>query len=134
MKILPPTTRTLGLFMALAMAMLHGPWALATDVPRQQVTDAAPLMRQALQAIDGTASGVLTGESANAISRRFQTQSPIHIDVRTERRYAQHGCARLRVLFWQDGVLLPGADKARRQSIEFGIDYCASGEPPASLQ
>ena len=130
MKILPPTTRTLGL----VMAMLHGPWALATDVPRQPVTDAAPLMRQALQAIDGKASGVLTGESANAICRRFQTQSPIHIDVRTERRYAQHGCARLKVLFWQDGVLLPGADKARRQSIEFGIDYCASGEPPVSLQ
>lgn len=130
MKILPPTTLTLGL----VMAMLHGPWALATDVPRPPVTDAAPLMRQALAAIDGKASGVLTGESANAISRRFQAQSPIHIDVRTERRYAQHGCARLRVLFWQDGVLLPGADKARRQSIEFGIDYCASGEPPASLQ
>ena len=91
-------------------------------------------MRQALAAIDGKASGVLTGESANAICRRFQTQSPIHIDVRTERRYAQHGCARLKVLFWQDGVLLPGADKARRQSIEFGIDYCASGEPPVSLQ
>jgi len=130
MKILPPTTRTLGL----VMAMLHGPWALATDASRQPVTDAAPLMRQALAANDGKASGVLTGESANAISRRFQTQSPIHIDVRTERRYAQHGCARLKVLFWQDGVLLPGAEKARRQSIEFGIDYCASGEPPASLQ
>ena len=132
MKILPPTTRMLGLVMA--MAMLHGPWALATDASRQPVTDAAPLMRQALAAIDGKASGVLTGEKADAISRRFQTQSPIHIDVRTERRYAQHGCARLKVLFWQDGVLLPGADKARRQSIEFGIDYCASGEPPASLQ
>jgi len=132
MKILPSTTRTLGLFMALAM--LHGPSALATDAPRQPVTDAAPLMRQALAAIDGKASGVLTGQKADAISRRFQTQSPIHIDVRTERRYAQSGCARLKVLFWQDGVLLPGADKPRRQSIEFGIDYCASGEPPASLQ
>tara|TARA_R110001599_G_scaffold94985_1_gene246747 strand:+ start:835 stop:1233 length:399 start_codon:yes stop_codon:yes gene_type:complete len=132
MKILAPTTRTLGLVMALAM--LHGPWALATDASRQPVTDAAPLMRQALAAIDGKASGVLTGESATAIGRRFQTQSPIHIDVRTERRYAQSGCARLKVLFWQDGVLLPGADKARRRSIEFGIDYCASGEPPVSLQ
>ena len=130
MKILAPTTRTLGL----VMAMLHGPWAMATDVPRQPVTDAAPLMRQALAAIDGKASGVLTGQKADAISRRFQTQSPIHIDVRTERRYAQSGCARLKVLFSQDGVLLPGADKKRRQSIEFGIDYCASGEPPVSLQ
>ena len=130
MKILPPTTRTLGL----VMAMLHGPWALATDVPRQPVTDAAPLMRQALQAIDGKASGVLTGDGADAIGRRFQTHSPIHIDVHIERRYAQSGCARLKVLFWQDGVLLPGAEKARRQSIEFGIDYCASGEPPVSLQ
>jgi len=136
MKSHTPTTRMPGLFMALFMALasFHCPLALATDIPRQPVTDAAPLMRQALQANDGTASGVLTGESADAISRRFQTQSPIHIEVRTERRYAQSGCARLKVLFSQDGVLLPGADKKRRQSIEFGIDYCASGEPPTSLQ
>jgi hypothetical protein len=133
MKNHTPTTRLfLNLFMALAMS--YCPLALATDIPRQPVTDAAPLMRQALLAIDGKASGVLTGESAHAISRRFQTQSPIHIDVSTERRYAQSGCARLKLLFWQDGVMLPGADKARRQSIEFGIDYCLSGEPPTSLQ
>ena len=125
-------TLVLNLFMALAVS--HSPLVLSANVPRVPVADASPLMRQALQANDGKASGALTGESADAISRRFQSQSPINIDVRTERRYAQSGCARLKVLFWQHGVLVPGADKARRMSIEFGIDYCLSGEPPTSLR
>lgn len=119
------------LFVALGMSQS---WAPAADVPRLPVTEVSPLLRQALQSSDGTASGILVGELAQAIGRRFQSPSPIHIDVRTERRYVQAGCARLHVLFRQDSVLLPGAADARRQSVEFGIDYCLTGEPPASRQ
>jgi hypothetical protein len=32
--------------------------------------------------------------------------------------------------FWQDGVLLPGASGPRRQTIDFGINYCRDGQPP----
>jgi hypothetical protein len=46
---------------------------------------------------------------ADAITKRFGATSPIFIDVTTEKRYAQPGCSRLKVTFWQDGVLLPGA-------------------------
>jgi len=137
MNIHAPTTRHLSLShmtLSIALSLSHSLCAWATDVPRFPVTDASILMRQALQANDGKANGVLTGESADAISRRFQAQSPINIDVRTERRYAQSGCARLQVMFWQDGVWLPDADRPRRQSIKFGIDYCLSGEPPTSLR
>ena len=86
----------------------------------------------AMQANDGQAHGVLTGDIAEAITKRFSASSPIYIDVSTEKRYAQPGCARLKVSFWQDGVTLPGAAAPRRQTVDFGINYCLDGRPPRS--
>ncbi len=105
----------------------------ADDPVRIPVPDARPVMRAALQATDGQAYGLLTGEMAEAITQRFRATSPIYIDVTTEKRYAQPGCSRLKVSFWQDGVLLPGATAPRRQTMEFGINYCLDGRPPESL-
>lgn len=105
-----------------------------TSVSRMPVKDARVLMVMALQAPDGKAHGTLTGESADAISQRFKANTPISIDVTTDKRYRQPGCSRLKVTFWQDGVWLPGAQAPRKQSIEFGINYCLDGLPPKSLQ
>ena len=107
--------------------------SLADDVLRTPVPDARPLMLGALQATDGQAHGVLTGEMADAITKRFGATSPIYIDVTIEKRYAQPGCSRLKVTFWQDGVRLPGAMAPRRQTMDFGINYCLDGRPPGSL-
>ena len=90
-------------------------------------------MLAALQALNGEAHGVLTGDLADAISKRFSATTPIFIDILTERRYRQAGCSRLKLSFWQDGVLLPGAKAPRKQTIEFGINYCLDGMPPKSL-
>lgn len=106
----------------------------ADDVVRTSVPDPRPLMLAALRASDGQAHGILTGEMADAITRRFGATSPIFVDVTTEKRYAQPGCSRLKVSFWQDGVLLPGALSPRRQTIDFGINYCLDGRPPQSLK
>ena len=106
----------------------------ADDPVRTPVPDARPVMLAALQASGGQAHGVLTGEMADAITRRFGATSPIFIDVTTEKRYAQPGCSRLKVTFWQDGVLLPGATTPRRQTMDFGINYCLDGRPPKSLK
>ena len=105
----------------------------ADDVLRTPVPDARPVMRAALQANDGQAHGLLTGEMADTITQRFGATSPIYIDVTTEKRYAQPGCSRLKVTFWQDGVRLPGAMAPRRQTMDFGINYCLDGRPPGSL-
>ena len=107
---------------------------LADDRVRTPVPDARPLMLTALQAADGQAHGILTGALADAITKRFGATSPIAIDVTTEKRYAQSGCSRLKVTFWQDGVLLPGATTPRRQTMDFGINYCLDGRPPKSLR
>jgi len=100
---------------------------------RTPVPDARPVLLAALQSADGTAHGMLTGEIADAITKRFEATSPIYIDVSTERRYREPGCSRLKVHFWQEGVRLPEAKAPRKQTIEFGINYCATGLPPKSL-
>ena len=106
----------------------------ADEVPRAQVPDPRPVMLAALQSVNGEAHGILSGEIAEALTQRFAATSPIYIDVTTEKRYAQAGCARLNVRFWQDGVLLPGASTPRRQTMDFGINYCLNGQPPHSLK
>lgn len=116
----------------LASLMMSGAMVRA-EVVRTPVPDARPVLLAALRSADGTAHGVLTGEIADAITRRFEATSPIFIDVSTERRYREPECSRLKVLFWQEGVLLPGAKAPRKQTIEFGINYCATGLPPKSL-
>lgn len=118
--------------MAAGIQVMWG--AHAQEPVRTPVPDARPVLLAALQAADGTAHGVLTGEVAEAITQRFEATSPIYIDVSTEKRYRQPGCRRLKVLFWQDGVRLPEAKTARRQTIEFGINYCLDGLPPKSLR
>ena len=107
---------------------------IADDLLRAPVSDPRPVMLAALQSVDGEAHGILSGEIADALTQRFAATSPIYIDVTTEKRYAQAGCARLKVRFWQDGVLLPGTSSPRRQTIDFGINYCLDGQPPQSLK
>ncbi len=117
---------------ALLVALLCQVAAWAEPV-RTPVPDARQVLLAALQAADGAAHGVLTGEMAEAITQHFRTTSPIYIDVSTERRYRQPGCSRLKVLFWQEDVHLPATAAPRRQSVEFGINYCLDGLAPQSL-
>ena len=119
---------------ALALAaMLYASTTLADTGQRTAVPNARPVMLAALRATDGQAQGILTGDVAEAITQRFNATSPIYIDVTTERRYQQAGCSRLNVLFWQEGVLLPGAKAPRKQTMSFGLNYCLDGLPPKSL-
>ena len=100
---------------------------------RTPVADARPLMISAIDSPAGVASGVLIGDTAEAITRQFKGTSPIYIDVSTEYRYAQVDCSRLKVMFRQEGIVVPGATSPRTQSIEMGINYCRYGLPPKSL-
>ncbi|UEC01784.1 hypothetical protein [Burkholderia vietnamiensis] len=126
------TQRMASARLSLALALAVSP-ALAADIVRTPVSDARPVLLAALQSSDGTAHGILTGEAADAITGHFSATSAIFIDVSTEKRYQQAGCSRLKVLLWQEGVRLPGAQVPRKQTIEFGINYCLDGLPPKSL-
>jgi hypothetical protein len=115
---------------AVLLALCTAGAAVAQE--RIAVKDAKPLLIAAIDAPDGQAHGLLVGDIADAITQRFKGTTPIYIDVSTERRYAQAGCSRLNVRFWQDGVQLPGVPAPRRQTIDFGVDYCRDGQPPRS--
>jgi hypothetical protein len=97
------------------------------------VTDVRVLMIAALDSPTGTAQGVLTSKDAESITKHFKATGPILIDVSTVKRYAQAGCARLKLSFAQDGVQLPGQATPRRNTVDFGINYCRDGQPPKSL-
>lgn len=111
------------------LVMLH---ATSLAAPSRSVTNPRELMVEAIDAPDGSAHGVLTGETAGAIARGFATDAPLRIDVTTLKRYSQEGCRRLNVAFSQDGVRLPGAASRGAQRVDFGIDYCRDGRAPAS--
>lgn len=132
--------------LTLASIAMVNTWASPTDAvasapstsqsfppARTQVPDARPLMLAAIAAADGKAMGVLTGKEAEAITAHFAATSPIYIDVTTQRRYRQTGCSRLKVLFWQEGLHIKAGMPPRKQTIEFGINYCSDGRPPRSL-
>ena len=115
------------------LAIITGTVLDASAQERIPVQDARPLLIAAIDAPSGEAHGMLVGQIADAVAQRFKGTSPIYIDVTTERRYAQAGCRRLKVRFWQDGMQLPGVPAPRRQTIDFGINYCRDGQPPKSL-
>jgi elongation factor P hydroxylase len=67
-----------------------------------------------------------------SITRRFKATGPILIDVSTVKRYAQAGCARLRCRSHRtESTAWTGAP--RRNTVDFGINYCRDGQPPKSL-
>lgn len=108
-------------------------WAEEGLPQRAPVTQFAPLLRAALDAPGGTAHGVLAGLVAAAFKRQFGTGGEIDIDVSTIVRYAQPGCARLRVDVSQEGVKLSAQAAPQRQQVRFELNYCSDGLPPRSL-
>lgn len=126
------TTRRVVL--AFYSAMLCAATSAAPEAtPRVAVNDPKVLMLAAIDAPDGRAAGMLTGDLADAISQRFSATSALFMEVTTLARYAQDGCRRLNVRFWQEGVRLAAGQAPQSQTIDIGINYCRNGQPPASL-
>lgn len=123
-------TTTRRLLAAAMIACTATPWA-QDDIPAQEIR---ALMVAAIDAPSGQARGTLTGPLSDAMRTRFKASGPIEVEVTTLRRYAQPGCRRLNVRFSQVGVMLSGASTPRAQTVEFGINYCRDGSPPASLK
>ena len=123
MRNLPALALAAALPLALCTAHAAGP---SETSPRQAVTDLKLLLARA--AAEGSAHGTLTGPSAQAIARRFQTDTPIEIDVRRIERLPQPGCGRLEVTTRQRDVNQGG--KRGDQEMVYQISYCADGRFP----
>ena len=123
MRFLPALTLAAAVPLALGNAHAASPYE---TTPRQAVTDLKPLLARA--AAEGSALGTLTGTSAQAIARRFQTDAPIEIDVRRLQQLPQPGCGRLEVTTRQRDVNQAG--KRGDQEMVYQISYCADGRFP----
>ncbi|MRV70583.1 hypothetical protein GJ700_02470 [Duganella sp. FT92W] len=106
--------------------------AIAASETPLLINSPQELMQVAIDAPDGSAQGILTGELASAIGRQFHTTAPLQVQVTTLKRYSQPGCRRLNVAIIQDAVVIPGNSTPENKRIDFGIDYCRDGSPPRS--
>ena len=120
-------TRVLPLAMAaLAIAGGNVQPAVAAAIERIAVSEIKPLLMRAAER--GEAYGILGGTGAAYVQRRFDTTSPIEIDVRRLRALPQVGCGRLEVTTRQRAVLVAG--QRQDQELVYQLSYCADGRFP----
>ena len=98
----------------------------ADSVERTAVTEVKPLLIEAVER--GEAVGVLGGPGADYVRRRFDTDTPIEIDVRRLHTLPQPGCGRLEVTTRQRAVL----ESASRhdQTLTYQVSFCSDGNFP----
>ena len=115
------------LMAALAMAcftMLAASPAAAVE--RIPVTEIKPLLMLAAERSE--AHGTLSGTGAAYMQRRYETTSPIEVDVRRQRTLPQAGCARLEVTTHQRAALVNG--NRQDQELVYQLNFCADGRFP----
>ena len=115
---------TVAIFATACMTVISA--SAATAVERIAVTEIKPLLMRA--ADRGEAHGVLTGTGAAYLQRRFETVSPIEVDVKRLRALPQIGCGRLEVTTRQRAVLVNG--NRADQELAYQLNFCADGRFP----
>jgi hypothetical protein len=112
----------LGTLTSLALAQSVG----AQPVARVQVSAIKPLLMRAIE--QGSAHGVLVGEAATYLRQKFDSSTPIEIDVRSLHALPQAGCSRLEVTTRQKDAL----EKTKRDDKElvYQLSYCRDGRFP----
>ena len=115
---------TVAMFAVVCMAVTSA--SPATAFERIAVSEIKPLLIRAAER--GEAHGVLTGTGAAYLQRRFETVSPIEVDVKRLRALPQIGCGRLEVTTRQRAVLVNG--NRADQELAFQLNFCADGRFP----
>ena len=115
---------TVAMFATACMTVMSA--SPASAVERIAVTEIKPLLMRAAER--GEAHGVLTGTGAVYLQRRFDTTSPIEVDVKRLRALPQIGCGRLEVTTRQRAVLVNG--NRADQELTYQLNFCADGRFP----
>jgi len=114
--------RTSGWAMALGCAVLLG----SADLP------AADLKAHLLAALDapaGRSDGELSGPMAELFQAQTRSSGSVRIQVRTLRKFALPGCARLEATLLQDEV--PTREGKRVPfAVRYELNLCRDGQPP----
>jgi hypothetical protein len=120
------------LALSIGAAAVEG-WSAETEAPLNKVTDLRQLLVAAIDSTTGKARGEFVGPFADGLKKRFHSNAPVIVDVSTEKRFPQEGCSRLKMVWSQDGVVLPDSTGPQRKTVEFGINYCRDGMPPRKV-
>ena len=107
-----------------SLLLAHG--AAAQSSARIQVTEIKPLLIRAIEL--GSAHGVLVGEAAIYVRQKFDSSTPIEIDVRSLHALPQAGCSRLEVTTRQKDVRENG--KRADKELTYQVSYCRDGRFP----
>lgn len=107
-----------------SLVLAHG--VVAQPLARTEVTEIKPLLIRAIEL--GSAHGVLVGEAATYVRQKFDSSTPIEIDVRSLYALPEAGCSRLEVTTRQKAVL----EKTKRDDKEliYQVSYCRDGRFP----
>jgi hypothetical protein len=111
---------------AFALACSSVQFTADAAIERIAVSEIKTLLRRAAE--QGVAYGVLVGAGAAYAQRRFDTTSPIEIDVRRLHALPQAGCGRLEVTTHQRAVLVDG--ERQDQELVYQLSFCADGQFP----
>jgi hypothetical protein len=104
------------------VALLGGRDVLAADL--KQVLIAA------IDAPDGRSDGELGGRMAEFFKGQTRSSAPVRVQVRTLRKFAEAGCARLEATLIQDDV--PTKDGKRVPfAVRYQLNLCRDGQPPS---
>ena len=115
----PPKT----LAMALAVLGLLGTRdVVAADLKQHLIA--------AIDAPDGRSDGDLSGRMAEFFKGQTRSSAPVRVQVRTLRKFATAGCARLEATLIQDDV--PTKDGKRVPlAVRYELNLCRDGQPPS---
>jgi hypothetical protein len=108
------------------VSLLLAQGAAGEPAARVEVTGIKPLLVRAIE--QGSAHGVLVGEPASYVRQKFDSSSPIEIDVRALHALPQPGCSRLEVTTRQKGVL-ENTTRGDKELV-YQVSYCRDGRFP----
>lgn len=88
-----------------------------------------PLLIQAIDDLEGKASGILTGNVASYLRKATHSNLPLMANVTTVGVFSQPGCKRLNLHLSQPGVVTTSGEK-KNFDLAYGINFCRDGDIP----
>lgn len=86
-----------------------------------------------VQAIrNGTAEGLMRGDTANLFQRQFNSDGPLLAHAQVIGQFARPDCKRLQVVYTKKEVMSEKGPQDLTMTMK--LNYCIDGEPPIGLE
>ncbi|MEY3123223.1 MAG: hypothetical protein RI993_2048 [Pseudomonadota bacterium] len=104
------------------------PWQAVAGMPTYP--NIKPLLIKAIDAPDGTVSGIVSGPMAGFFRQTTGSQHPVIATVTTLAEFDQPGCKRLNLHLNQAGAQTKSGEP-KDFDVSYGINLCRDGDAPA---